>query len=251
MSWQDWKLPGGGSARDERIQPMPQRRVPSTIDEVTAGLRARAAGAGKGVGGAAEFVDLHTLQSTRIDAPHFLGMQGRALICLHLSPELVENLDGVIHGLSKQPPNIHFTAYLRGGYPILRTVLLLPIPGQGPLMFESPLLLTNGDVQEFCVAATGPDETIELHINHTADERKVSVACLAHRVRNILGVAIDAVRKAPLPPDDAGAVQAVDRMAEDFPQFTDGLSADTVVILEPVRGVSGLVKVELSFSDPS
>jgi hypothetical protein len=110
-------------------------------------------------------------------------------------------------------------------------------------MFESPLLLTNGDVQEFYDAAM-VGEMIELHVGHTVDHRRISVACATHRIQRVLGTAIDALCKAPFPVDGSEAVKAVDRMAEDFPLFMDGLSADTAAILELRGKAASIVKVD-------
>jgi hypothetical protein len=245
MSWKDWKLPGGHSSRDEPRY-LPQRRVPSTIDDITAEARSQAAETSTQIGSEHTYFDLHDTVCTRVDSPYYLGLLGRAAICLRLSSQLVHDLAGVHHGLSERKPTLHFTDYLQGGYPILRTVLLLPIPGEVPLEFESPLRLTDGDVQEFCLAAIRT-EKIELHISHTVDQKRISATCVAHRVERVLGRAMDTLRKEPLPSDDADCAQAVDRMAEDFPALTDGLSNDTEVALDPIGKANNVVQVVLTF----
>lgn len=246
MSWKDWKLPGGQSLRDEPSS-LPQRRVPSTIDEMTAEARSVGFGTSTSMGSLDTYLDLHEMVRTRVDAPYFLGPLGRAAICLRLSSHWVHDLAGVHRGLRERKPTLHFTDYLDGGYPILRTVLILPIPDEEPLMFESALQLTHGDVQEFYVAAMGT-EKIELYVSHTVDQLRLSAGCTARSIQRVLGRAMDTLRKAPLPSDETNFAQAMDRMAEDFPALTDGLSKDTEVALDPICKADNIVKVHLTFN---
>lgn len=246
MSWKDWKLPGGHNLRDEPLHLAP-RKVPSAIDEITADARSVAADSSTSIGDVNSYIDLHDMVRTRVDAPYFLGPLGRAAICLRLSSHWVHDLAGVHRGLRERKPTLHFTDYLDGGYPILRTVLILPIPDEEPLMFESALQLTHGDVQEFYVAAMGT-EKIELHISHTVDQLRLSAACTARSIQRVLGRAMDTLRKAPLPSDEADFAQAMDRMDEDFPALTDGLSKDTEVALDPIGNANNIVEVHLTFN---
>lgn len=246
MSWKDWKLPGGQNLRDEP-SPLPPRRVPSTIDEMIAEARSVAADTSTSTGSLNTYLDLHDMVRTLVDSPYFLGPLGRAAICLRLSSRWVPDLAGVHRGLRERKPTIHFAGYLQGGYPILRTVLLLPIPDEEPLMFESALKLTNGDVQEFYVAAMGT-EKVELHVSHIVDQQRLSAAYTSRSIQRVLGRAIDTLRKAPLPSNEADFAQAMDRMGEDFPALTDGLSKDTEVALDPIDNANNIVMVDLTFN---
>jgi hypothetical protein len=242
MSWKGWKLPGGHSPREESRR-LPPRRVSSTIEETTAEARSWA---GPSVGRVRHYLDLHEMVSARLDAPFFLGVSGRAAICLRLSSRWVPDLTGVQRGLNERKPTIHFTDYLTGSYPILRTVLFLPIPGEEPLMFESAWRLTEGDVQEFYLAAIST-EKIELHVSHVDDQKRLSAACTASGLQRVLERAMDAFLKVPFPPDDADFKMAAERMTKDFPNLTDGLSRDTEIFLDPVDNASSIVTIELTF----
>ncbi|MGH3807060.1 MAG: hypothetical protein ACRDRU_10585 [Pseudonocardiaceae bacterium] len=243
MSWKDWKPPEGHSLRAEPSH-LPPRWVPSTTDEVTAEARSSA---GSGIGDVSVYVDLHDMVRARVDSLYLLGLMGRAQICLRLSWHWVHGLAGVHRGLREQKPTLHFVGYLGGGYPILRTVLILPIPGKEPLMLESASRPTNGDVQEFYVAAMGT-EKIELYISHTVDQRRLGAACTARSIQRVLGKAMDTLCKAPLPSDDAGFAQAADRMAKGFPVITDGLSNDTRVSLDLIGKADNVVNVHVTFN---
>lgn len=245
MSWKDWKLPEGHSPREEP-RGLPPRRVPSTVDDMTAEARSMAADSSTSTGSMVNFVDLHDMVRTRVDALYFLGVLGRAAICLRLSSRWVHDLAGVQRGLRERKPTLHFTDYLQGGYPILRAVLFLPVPGEEPLMFESALRLTEGDVQEFYLAAMRT-EKIELHVSHAVDRKRLSAACAARGIQRVLGRAMGTLRKVPLPSDDTDFAPAADRMREDFPDLTGGLSKDTEITLDSIGKADNIVRVQLTF----
>jgi hypothetical protein len=188
----------------------------------------------------------HDFVRTRVDWPFFLGIDDRAAVCVRLSQKLTPDLDGVARGLDAQGPTLLFAAYRGGGYPLLRTVLLLPAHGPYPLEFEAPLVLSQGDVQDFCIALLDTG-MVELHVSHTTDRRMLSVGFSAPEGREVLLRVIRQIMGAPYPADETGVPQAIDQMGADFPEFTSGLTRRDAVSLKDARPVDSTAKIEISF----
>lgn len=241
--FESWSAPGGQRLRQTSAGLLPARRTPSWMDDIRESLRQTVSERTTQAGVGQEFVSFHESVAADPDKPYYTAINGRAAICLLLSPAYICDVEDLI-SISEKGGNLHFHAYTRA-YPILRTVLILP--SRRPLMFESPLILTNGDVQEFIIAALGT-EKIELHISKTNEERRLSATCKAHRVRIVLSEAVDALRYLDHPPDDDRIQDAITLMGEDFPEFTDGLSRDTLVLLEPFDAATSYAAVELDFT---
>ncbi len=179
----------------------------------------------------------------RTDSAYYIGLCGRAAICLRLTSAYLSSLTELTP-VGTKGAGLYFHPYT-GTYPILRAVLTLPTAES--LEFESPLLLTNGDVQEF-VTATLESEIVELHISATGGDASLSMAFLAHGIRRILGGAISSLMAFDHPPDDDRIRAAVDQMAVDFPRVTDGLSPEGLVTLEPHGGATTFVVYEEAYS---
>ena len=73
------------------------------------------------------------------------------------------------------------------------------------------------------------------------------MVCLAHGVRAVLGNALDSLRPLDHSADDDRRRHALDRMTQDFPEVTDGLSERTQVVLHPSKSVSPVLTVEVHF----
>jgi len=237
-----WLTPQGQPLGKAPADWLPPRLSPSWMDNLRDSLRRVAAQKSTNVGVVSAPVSFDDIVDDRPDAPYFTALNGRAGICLRLSPQNAPSIDSLLPA-GRQDTGLHFQAYTRGGYPILRTVLLLPTEATS---FESPLFLTNGDVQEFIIA-TLDSEIIELHLSKTDDDRSLSVVCQAHGVRAVLGNALDALRPLDHSADDDQRRHALDRMTADFPEVTDGLSERTQVVLHPTNSVSPVVTVEMHF----
>jgi len=237
-----WLTPQGQALGKAPADWLPARRSPSWMDSIRDSLRREGAQKSTTIGGAAEQVSFDDIVDDLPDQPYFTALNGRAGICLRLSPDKAPSIDSLLPA-GRQDTELHFQAYTPGGYPILRTVLFLPIEA---LMFESSLFLIDGDVQEFIIAALD-SEIIELHISKTDDDRSLSVVCQAHGVRTALGNALDSLRPLDHSADEDQRRSALDRMTQDFPEVTDGLSERTQVMLHPTHSMSPVVTVEMHF----
>ena len=244
MNIDDWKTPEEQDPQRMR-RLFPPRRVPSYEDDLYTMLRAQSARSTY-IGNAGTHVDLLDLVRTRIDAPFFIGLQGRAAICLRLSGRMVPDLDAPALGFDDPDPTFLIAAYLHGGYPLLRTVLLLPVDSAYPLEFEAPLVLSQGDVQEFCIAML-KSRKVELHIGHVTDNRSLSVEFSVPGADNVLSRAIRDITANVYPADESGVVAAINRMSVDFPEITGGFTERDAVRLKGAEPVSSIVYVEISF----
>ena len=238
-----WRTPGGQPLRKDHKNWLPPRRSPSWMDDLNDSVRSGASQRSTQVGSNEIVVGFTDSVANSPDKPYYTALNRRAAICLRLSPVNAPSIESLFP-VNQKGANIHFHAYTKG-YPILRTVLLLPT--KEFLQFESPLILTNGDVQEFIIAAL-ETEKVELHIGKTDDDRSLSLDCLAHRIRIVLGNALDALRPFDYPAEDDRIRDALDHMALDFPEFTDGLSDRTLVVLQPNEFASTIATVGMSFS---
>jgi hypothetical protein len=105
-------------------------------------------------------------KSIPLDILHFTALNKRACILVMYSEDLIPNFETLKEVVKTGCPwDLHFSPYLRGKYPILRANLAFPDTVQGALWLEAPLDLSNGDIQDFCIAAIA-NEKIDLIIKH-------------------------------------------------------------------------------------
>ncbi|MCU7890437.1 MAG: hypothetical protein KZQ78_02020 [Candidatus Thiodiazotropha sp. (ex Ustalcina ferruginea)] len=224
----------------------PRRLTPSTEDDILDGLNSGVVGTQTGASALITlFVDA---VKHRQDAPIYLTLSDNAAICLHLSEKQSSDADGLIDMLLKQGAQLYLQAYMAGDCPILRAVLLMLDHSEGLLSFESPLLLTNGDVQTFCDTVLGT-ERIQLHIMFSTTDKLIAIECLAHGVRRLLGGALDDIRRTYKNWGDPEAAPAsVAQMEQDFPQITSGLDPTQAVRLEFDKWVEPQIGISRSFN---
>lgn len=245
MGIEDWASPDADSAQGPFRRLLPPRRSPSVADDV-ARRTGDAAASSTETATTSIFVAFDELVVDRVDSPFFTGLAGRAIICIQLSDRWVPDLDPVAAGLSEPGPLLRFTAYLGGGYPLLRSVLTLATPPLKPIEFEMVLRLTDGDVQEFCVAML-ETRKVELHISHTHDRRLLPIEFSAPGGDNVLSRTMDQLSIRPYPADDSAVVQAMEQLSADFPGITDGFTERDEVRLVRPQKTSSFATVERSF----
>lgn len=218
---------------------LPPRRSPSYLDRLRDDARDFTPSQH---GTASIYVTFLELMPTRVDAAFYTGIEGRAAICLQLSPAMATSLDDLLP-VVRQGANLHVMPWTES-YPLLRTVLMLPPPLD--TVCESMLVLTEGNVQEFLTDAlrTG---TVELHIGVAGVSGGIALGCRAHGLAELLGGAVEELCRHDHPADDARYCDAVERAECAYPHVTSGLSRATAVILQPTGHVSGLTMVELRY----
>lgn len=241
--FESWSSPGSQPLRKTSAGLLPVRRTPGWLDDIRKSMRQEISGRRAATGSLYHVVSFTDSVAADPDKPYYTALSGRAAICLLLSPAYISDIEELIP-VSEKGASLHFRSYTRA-YPILRTVLILPT--SPPLTFESPLILSNGDVQEFVIAAFDT-EKIELHISKTDEERSLSLTCKAHDIRTVLGGAVDALRNLDHTPDEDRIQNAITLMREYFPQLTDGLSRETKVFLEPFDAAESYAVIEMDFS---
>jgi hypothetical protein len=242
--FESWRSPEGGETLPQAgLASLPPRKAPSSMDQLRESARQTASDYTSMAGKVTVTSSFDDFLAERTDSPYYLGLCGRAAICLRLTPAYISSLNELIP-VATDGAKLYVHPYTER-YPILRTVLTLPTAE--PLEFESPLLLTNGDVQDF-VTAVLQSEIVELHIGATGTDRSLSMAFRAHRIRDILGGAISCLMAFEHPPDDDRIRAAVNQMAVDFPRVTDGLSPDSLVTLEPQAPATNFVVYEEPYS---
>lgn len=247
-SFKDWKFPHGSSpdsATDWSLL-FPRRLTPSTEDNIRNGLNSSVVGTQTGTSSTIPlFVDA---VKHRQDSPIYLALSDHAAICLHISENQSSDADGLLDMLLKEGAQLYFQGYTAGACPILRTVLLMRDHSEGFLSFESPLLLTNGNVQTFCASALD-NERIQLHIMFSTTDKLIAIECLAHGVRRLLGGALDDIREYYKDwGNPEAAAESVARMEEDFPQITSGLDPAQAVRLEFDGRVDPHIEISRSFT---
>ncbi|MEW8506996.1 MAG: hypothetical protein AB2598_09840 [Candidatus Thiodiazotropha sp.] len=247
-SFKDWKLPDGS---DPEVSSdwsflFPRRLTQSTEDDIIDKLNSGVVGTQTGASALITlFVDA---VEHRQDAPLYLALANKAAICVHLSEDQSSDADGLLDMLRKEGAQLYFQAYTAGACPILRTVLLMRDHSEGFLSFESPLLLTIGDVQTFCDTVLGT-ERIQLHIMFSTTDKLIAIECLAHGIRRLLGGALDAIRQSYTDwGDPEAAMESVARMEQEFPQVTSGLDPAEAVRLEFNDWVEPQIEISRTFN---
>lgn len=110
------------------------------------------------------------------DVPFYTALKGRACILVLLSSQTVRDPDVIEKVLtSNLPLALQVEAFLKGTYPILRCNFVFPDNPKDPLILESPLDVTDGNVQDFCNAIIG-DETIDVILTHETSRDEIG-AC--------------------------------------------------------------------------
>jgi hypothetical protein len=106
------------------------------------------------------------LKSRPFDTPRFTAVKGTPSIVIYLSANAIPSPTDLEHLLKAGPAWLwYLTAFVDGPYPILRSSLKMPDNPRDPYVFESPLDIRSGDVQDFCVAAA-TNESIDIILGH-------------------------------------------------------------------------------------
>lgn len=175
----------------------------------------------------------------RYDAPLYAGVAGRPAILLGLSGRFRADLDGLGDLIGRSGGSLFLSGQRLGRYGMIRAVLELPEPD---LIFETPLTLAHGDVQEFLSAAY-QNEAIELHLAHTADKRTLAISCHAAGIRPVADVVLQAVRGMKHPHSPAEQKRPVAELEKRFPKIDAGLTSQTQVRLTVTGQADSVVKV--------
>lgn len=179
------------------------------------------------------------LLSDRCDAPLYVGVSGRPAILLRLSDQLRANLDGIGELIQRRGANLFLSGHRVGRCGMVRAVLELP---EYDLIFETPLTLAYGDVQEF-ISATYANEAIELHLAHTNVAQTLGFACHASGVRPVVDAVLKAVRNLDHPATEAEQAAPVAELEARFPKISDGLSTRTRIQLTVTGPADPTVRV--------
>lgn len=106
------------------------------------------------------------LEKRPMDIPYFTALKARATILVFLSRQSIQQANIIETVLnSNLPLALQVEAFLKGTYPILRCNFVFPDNPRDPLILETPLDVTDGNVQDFCNAVVA-DETIDLILTH-------------------------------------------------------------------------------------
>ena len=169
-----------------------------------------------------------------LDILHFTALNKRACILVMYSEDLIPNFETLKQVIKTGCPwDLHFSPYLRGKYPILRANLAFPDNVQGTLWLEAPLDLSNGDIQDFCIAAIA-DEKIDLIIKHQSQSD--GYHALSFEVRGISKLLkkevanVIAQYKPGLTRQDFDA--SYDLLLQDYSSAADGLNSANILSID-------------------
>ncbi|MCP3804600.1 hypothetical protein NLX83_35550 [Allokutzneria sp. A3M-2-11 16] len=156
----------------------------------------------------------------RYDAPLFVGLSGRPAILLRLSGQMRADLDGLGELIEREGANLFLQGYRVGRYGMVRAVLELP---EYDLIFETPLTLAHGDVQEFLLGGY-QNGAIELHIAHLGDARTLRLLCQANGIQPVVSSVLSAVRGLRHPTTPEEQAGPIAQLEAKFPKISDGLA---------------------------
>ncbi|MGH3388449.1 MAG: hypothetical protein ACRDOO_06175 [Actinomadura sp.] len=176
----------------------------------------------------------------RYDSPLYVGVSGRPAILLCLSGRMRTDLDGLGELIRRKGAHLFLRGHRLGRYGMLRAVLELP---EYDLIFETPLTLAHGDVQEF-ISAGYQNEAVEFHLAHTSDARPLRFTCAAAGIRPVVDAALDAVRGLDHPTTQAEQAAPAAELEARFPKISDGLGGRTRIRLTVTGPADDVVTVE-------
>ncbi|WP_329256169.1 hypothetical protein OG417_16015 [Actinoallomurus sp. NBC_01490] len=175
----------------------------------------------------------------RYDAPLYVGVSGRPAILLCLSGRMRADLDGLDDLIRRKGADLFLQGHRLGRYAMVRAVLELP---EHELIFETPLTLAHGDVQEFLTGAYR-EEAIELHLAHVRDARPLAFTCRAAGVHQVVDAVLDAVHGLDHPTTHAEQAAPTAEMEARFPRISDGLTGRTRIRLTVTGPADGVMTV--------
>lgn len=175
----------------------------------------------------------------RDDAPLYVGVDGRPAILLRLSGRMRANLDGLDDLIQRKGATLFLGGHRLGRYGMVRAVLELP---EYDLIFETPLTLAHGDVQEF-LSGSYRNEAVELHIGHVTDTRRLRFTCQAAGIRPVVDAALHTLRGVDHPTTTAEQEAPAAELEARFPKISDGLGARTRVRLTATAPAEEVVTV--------
>ena len=176
------------------------------------------------------------LKERPMDAPYYTAFKGRACVVILMSSQSVRNAELIETVLaSERPLALQVEAFLKGSYPILRCNFVFPDNPDDPLVLESPLDVTDGDVQDFCNAVIG-DETVDIILTHEQlDGGTYAFAARASRLAEVLrqevNRALGALKPAATVQDFHESVKAMEGV---FPSGSSGVSPQKCVRMKIV-----------------
>lgn len=178
----------------------------------------------------------------RYDSPLYLGVNGRPAVLLRVSSNFRANLDGLDELLRRKGARLYLQGHRFGEYGMVRAVLELP---ERDLIYESPLTLAHGDVQEF-LAGAYRDEAVELHIGHIMDGTTLHLMCQVAELRPVVDAALANLQGAvhPVTPDEQAAPAA--QLEAKFPNISAGLTGRSRVRLAVTGTAESVMQVETS-----
>ncbi|MCI2421637.1 hypothetical protein MOQ72_29805 [Saccharopolyspora sp. K220] len=176
----------------------------------------------------------------RYDSPLYVGVTGRPAILLCLSGQMRRDLDGLDELIRRKGADLFLQGHRLGRYGMVRAVLQLP---EYDLIFETPLTLAHGDVQEF-VSAGYRNEAIELHVAHVNGSRSLRFVCQAARIRSVVDAVLEAVHGLQHPTTPAEQAAPTAELEAEFPTISDGLSGRTRIRLTVTDSAEDVVTVQ-------
>jgi hypothetical protein len=204
---------------------MPPAAAPGRTEQFREHARERAGTGDHGV--LVRILTFRELLRGRSDLPLYVGLAGRPAIVLCLSARMRAGLDGLEKRVRREGARLFLQGHRLGRYGLVRAVLELP---EYELIFEAPLTLADGDVQEFLLAAYR-SEVVELHLAHADDARSLGFTCRAAGIRPIVDAALEAVHGLAHPASAAEVAEPADALEARFPTVGDGLTGDSRVRL--------------------
>lgn len=134
------------------------------------------------------------LESRPLDVPFYTALNGRGCVLVHFSTDSVAG-EGTIAEVvaARRPWAMYLATFTGGNYPVLRSTLAFPDNPLDPYVMESPLDISEGNVQAFCRCALENPylDVILKHESVTGQYVAVSYHAprLAERLREQLAVA--------------------------------------------------------------
>lgn len=178
----------------------------------------------------------------RYDVPLFYGAAGRPAILLGVSDRLRTSLDGLRERIDRSGAKLYLQGHGFRRFGLIRAVLELP---EYDLIFEAPLSIADGDVQEFLTAAHH-NESIELHLAHAIDATTLAFEFQADGIRPVINAALTALHGLDHPAEALEIDSAANDMEARFPSVSAGLTRKTRVQLIPSGAPGTVVRLAAS-----
>ena len=183
------------------------------------------------------------LKERPLGIPLYTAINDRACIAICLSKDFFSDLNSIRSVVQNHCPFIlHIASFLEGSYPLLRTNLICLDNPKDPLIFEAPLDIRNGEVQEFCHAVMQSEYiTLILILDSRYYEFTYEGAGLSVLFKKELRKIINNM-KPSLSQSDLN--QSFILLGNKYKSLNDGITTEKCVTLVFTRGVPGLSALE-------